>query len=251
MRYCPQQSHLLAEMLVSDTVPCGFSIWQCNITMDPRELKYICMIILSHRGLWLTPEEKNTTLAFARSFSIGYGTETDLRDHNGELVIAHDPAGPASLPADVFFELVAGVDEALPLALNIKADGLQPLVLKLLARYGISNAFVFDMSVPDTLGWIRSGLKTFSRQSEYEREPPLLSQVAGVWLDSFESDWWTPEIVQAHLDAGKEVAIVSPELHGRTPEPLWRRLAQTSFKNDDRVLLCTDRPSEADEVIHA
>ena len=48
------------------------------------------MIIISHRGYWIQPAEKNTEEAFSRSFERGMGTETDVRDHRGELVISHD-----------------------------------------------------------------------------------------------------------------------------------------------------------------
>ena len=48
------------------------------------------MEILSHRGYWKTVTEKNTIIAFKRSFNLGFGTETDIRDLNGNLVISHD-----------------------------------------------------------------------------------------------------------------------------------------------------------------
>jgi hypothetical protein len=41
------------------------------------------MQILSHRGYWQHPSEKNTEAAFRRSFLLGYGTETDIRDRDG------------------------------------------------------------------------------------------------------------------------------------------------------------------------
>ena len=48
------------------------------------------MKILSHRGYWNNLTEKNSKSAFRRSFQLGFGTETDVRDLNGELVISHD-----------------------------------------------------------------------------------------------------------------------------------------------------------------
>ena len=50
------------------------------------------MIILSHRGYWKDVNEKNQQVSFERSFSLGFGTETDIRDYKGELVISHDIA---------------------------------------------------------------------------------------------------------------------------------------------------------------
>ncbi|MEL6681407.1 MAG: hypothetical protein AAFQ09_02035, partial [Pseudomonadota bacterium] len=65
------------------------------------------MIVISHRGYWKTAEEKNTKTAFERSFSLGYGTETDFRDLDRQLVIAHDPPQAGAMPADEMFGLVA------------------------------------------------------------------------------------------------------------------------------------------------
>ena len=62
--------------------------------------------VISHRGYWKTPEERNAPVAFERSFSLGFGTETDVRDcvRDGvsELVISHDiPRGGEFAFADM------------------------------------------------------------------------------------------------------------------------------------------------------
>src|SRR4051812_33140333 len=104
------------------------------------------MLILSHRGYWTTTAEQNTPAAFERSFRLGFGTETDIRDLAGQLVVAHDPPGPDALSAEVLFGLYRDIGADVPLALNVKADGLQRLLPPLLATHGITNWFVFDMS---------------------------------------------------------------------------------------------------------
>jgi glycerophosphoryl diester phosphodiesterase len=91
------------------------------------------MIILSHRGYWKHPDEKNTRQAFVRSFDMGYGTETDVRDCAGKLVISHDmPRG-----TEMLFEEVLQIMDGrnLPLAINIKADGLGEAIFALLKEY--------------------------------------------------------------------------------------------------------------------
>ena len=92
------------------------------------------MKILSHRGYWKSDNEKNTRIAFERSFLLGFGTETDIRDLNGELVISHDP--PVSernyVTAIDFFKLYKSLGDGLQLALNIKSDGLQEKLMKLI-----------------------------------------------------------------------------------------------------------------------
>jgi hypothetical protein len=209
------------------------------------------MIILSHRGYWRTPAEKNTTPAFARSFQLGFGTETDLRDLAGRLVISHDPPALGVPGAEVLFELHRATDAPLPLALNVKADGLQGMIKAMLERFAPPDAFVFDMSIPDTRGYLKAGIPVFTRQSEHEREPAFYAQAAGVWMDGFQEDWMSEADIARHLQRGKRVCIVSPELHGRDHHPFWDRLAQLTLAADPRLLLCTDRPEDARSLFHA
>lgn len=208
------------------------------------------MLILSHRGYWRAAAEKNTPAAFARSFHLGFGTETDLRDLAGQLVVAHDPAPAGALPAEVLFGVYHGVGADLPLALNVKADGLHKLLPPLLERFAVTNYFVFDMSVPDALGWLKIGAPTFTRHSDVEPHPPYYARAAGVWLDGFAGDWWTPDTVRTHLDAGKRVCVVSPDLHGRDPRAAWDALAASDVRTHPDLMLCTDRPEDAKAVLH-
>lgn len=204
------------------------------------------MTVLSHRGYWLQASEKNTAVAFERSFSRGFGTETDLRDLRGALVISHDPPQGGEIPADDFLDVHQRLGPALPLALNIKSDGLQRLVADAIARHRTADCFVFDMSVPDALGYLRAGVPAFTRHSELEPEPAFYKDAAGVWLDSFFGDWLTGETLDRHLDAGKRVCVVSPELHKRAHQPMWERLAAAPASRRPGVMLCTDFPEQAE-----
>lgn len=203
------------------------------------------MIILSHRGYWKTALEKNTLAAFDRSFSMGFGTETDLRDRDGELAISHDPALKDALPAEVFFSAYSQHHHDLPLALNIKADGLQKLLAAVLLKYQIQNYFVFDMSVPDMISYINIGLNVFTRQSDYEQSPVLYEKSKGVWVDCFGVDWVDEATIENHLKNGKQVCLVSPELHGRHYEVFWERLLKMPVVTGTDVILCTDYPEQA------
>jgi hypothetical protein len=138
---------------------------------------------------------------------------------------------------------------ALPLALNIKADGLHRAVAEAVGARGIAEYFVFDMSIPDTLGYLRCGLRVFVRQSDIEPEPSLYREAAGIWLDCFQSDWITGREVEQHLSAGKAVCIVSPELHGRDPKAMWEKLARLPSLDSPALMLCTDRPAEAAKIL--
>jgi len=205
------------------------------------------MLILSHRGYWLSAEEKNSASAFARSFEAGFGLETDVRDQGGQLVISHDPPVGQVQAFSEFLRLHQEVNPELWLALNIKSDGLQPLLKREIDRLGVANYFVFDMSVPDALSYCRAGMPTFTRQSEYEAQPAYYDQAFGVWLDSFIGDWLTEDLMIGHLKANKRLCIVSPELHRRPHLAFWEKLRAMPVVRDDAIMLCTDFPSAAKE----
>lgn len=190
--------------------------------------------------------EKNTLAAFERSFAMGFGTETDFRDRLGELVIAHDLPGQESLSAERFWEIFSRIDRRLPLAINIKADGLQGLLKSALVRHGVENYFLFDMSVPDAVFSIKQGLRVFTRHSDVEQVPSFYARAAGVWMDAFfDESWITPEAIASHLQAGKQVCLVSPELHKRPHLDFWARLKAHPIHRDDRLILCSDLPENA------
>jgi glycerophosphoryl diester phosphodiesterase len=204
------------------------------------------MQILSHRGFWKHHGEKNTRTAFERSFSHSFGTETDVRDHGGGLVISHDIPDDTALSLDDFLRLYGdyGHDD-LPLALNIKADGLQRPLKKALIEHDISRYFVFDMAVPDMLEYLAEDFPVFSRVSEVECEPSFLDKAVGVWLDAFFGIWFSETTVEQYLLLNKRVCIVSPELHGRDHRRLWDAMSRWSSVSDPDLMICTDFPDQA------
>jgi len=208
------------------------------------------MQIISHRGYWSNLNDRNTCVAFDKSFDLGFGTETDIRDFCGELVISHDPPQEIGLSARTFFELYRKYNSNLPLALNIKADGLQDVLASLLKKIEIDNYFVFDMAIPDALIYMQKGLKVFTRQSEYEKEPAFYESADGVWIDCFYSEWVTVDVIDKHLKNGKKVCLVSPELHKRQYEQFWTTLRSMNVVENDQLILCTDNPEKAREFFY-
>lgn len=199
------------------------------------------MNILSHRGYWLEVNEKNSERAFKKSFDLGFGTETDVRDCNGKLVIAHDVPNGNEMQLTDFVKIIG--KRQLPLAVNIKADGLALLLKQAMDNAGVVDWFVFDMSVPDMRAYLQAGVSVFARMSEVEKEPAWFNQVTGIWLDSFHDIWYDANQILALLHNGKRVCIVSPELHGREFELLWQMLLPLSMHSD--LMLCTDFPERA------
>ncbi len=205
------------------------------------------MIILSHRGWWIDQSEKNTTIAFRRSFENGFGTETDVRDLCGELVISHDMPGEEAMKLDAFLDLFVSIDPSLPLAINVKSDGIFDLLASSMERYEIINWFAFDMSVPDLVQYKERNIPFFTRQSDIEPSPALLEFADGVWVDQFFEPWLTRSILLAHLSVGRQVCLVSPDLHHREnsiPWQEWRGWIADDLSLND-LMLCTDNPDLA------
>ena len=210
------------------------------------------MMILAHRGLWQRPAEHNSLPALCDALAEGFGVETDVRDLGGQLVISHDPPLAGAMPLAAFLEAYCRIPEPGVLALNIKADGLQQALAEALEsrRIGADRYFVFDMAVPDALGYLRHGMPCFTRQSEVEPVPAFIDQALGIWLDCFREDWINGRDILGHCAAGRRVALVSPELHGRDRQIAWGkwREAYRDLKRRDqgeRIMICTDYPREA------
>lgn len=196
----------------------------------------------------MSPLEKNSREAFIRSFSSGFGAETDVRDYRGDLVISHDIPSGNELTLDELLQLaVTHKNESslasLTLALNIKSDGLAGKMRAALAGFSTLEVFVFDMSVPDMRSYLGTEIPVFTRMSEVERDAVWIDCASGIWLDSFESNWFDVATVQALLARNKDVCIVSPELHGREHQSLWNKIKPIA--EEPRLMICTDIPVAA------
>lgn len=206
------------------------------------------MIIVAHRGWWERTDEKNSPRAFERALRAGFGIETDIRDCMGQVVISHDPPASSGLLRLVdFADLYQTTGSSAPLALNIKSDGLQGCVLNCLTTRGITNYFVFDMAVPDALGYVNRGAPTYTRQSKYEPMPSFYDRASGVWIDCFDGELCSNDVIAGHFRAGKNIALVSPELHNKPHEVAWRQWKPFAMS---RIMICTDFPDRADEYFN-
>jgi hypothetical protein len=208
------------------------------------------MRILAHRGYWNDEIKGNSPEALRLSLEKGYGFESDVRDYQKKLVISHNIADASCQDAEEVFKWLQAYNDQYCFAINIKADGLKNILKEFLKKYAVSNYFLFDMSVPQMVEFREMGLRFFSRQSEVEPIPCMYDDAAGIWIDGFwTTDWITEKLLNAHIANGKEVCLVSPDLHGNPYREFWELLR--SWDVDDRkIMLCTDHPDEAKEVFY-
>ena len=210
-----------------------------------------CMNILAFGGWHVMPEERDLPSAYYRALEAGMGVVIPVRDHDGRLVIAYGPATDESPSFDEFLaERPVWPGQAPILAIRVCADGLSRLLHRALLRAEGVVPYLFGMSVTDMPDYMDGQIPIFVRQSEHEPQPPYYELAEGVWLDSFERDWFDERLVLAHLRAGKLVTIVSPELHDRDHLDLWGRLRNLQHELKElsvRLQLCTSLPQHARE----
>jgi hypothetical protein len=203
--------------------------------------------VLAHRGLWSDKADANSPGALLAALEAGFGIETDLRDLDGQIVVSHDPPSRTCPRADPLIEdwTNKGLLGRLPLALNIKSDGLLTMLGRLTPLIELTPHFFFDMSFPQLLTYVRVGLPVALRISEFE--PPavhlldLLEIKPRYWLDGFDSDWWLQNPHIAEICHSSPVTVVSPEIHGREPGRVWEWFA-ARVDEGCNISICTDRP---------
>ncbi len=206
------------------------------------------MKIISHRGLWNKNNPQNSLRAFAASQGFGCGIETDLRSFQGALWLSHDPIRNSEglTSFDALLELWESSKD-LPLFLNIKEDGLIPLLLPYRSKLSKLRPVFFDMSIPQLVQFAKVFPKSMlaTRFSEWEQPPHAIELCDWVWADGFRLDP-SLEILQSFVVEKKlSLAIVSPELHQRDPALAWAQFKQSFFLKHPNIYLCTDRVAEA------
>ena len=106
------------------------------------------------------------------------------------------------------------------------------------------------MSFPDMRLYAQKKIDFYTRMSEFEPLSVFNGQASGVWLDSFENEWFDAGIVNKSLMEGKKIAFVSPELHGRGYEQFWCFIKENMWHKNPNLSICTDFPESAREFFH-
>lgn len=204
--------------------------------------------ILAHRGIWKKTSEQNSREAIVRAATNGFSLEIDLRDQLGEIVLSHNPAEGSPLRFEKVLTILSEKSFSGVLGLNVKSDGLVPLVSEYRDLLAAIDYFFFDMSFPESRRYKHAGYPVARRRSEFEHGSCDLfrvsrGEVSNVWVDSFETDWWLNLDADDIAPRDSRCFFVSPELHGRDPEKAWHRIREL-YKEGRQIGICTDRPEE-------
>ncbi len=196
--------------------------------------------IFAHRGFWNSIRKQNSSEALAAAIENDFSIETDIRDSNRDIVIAHDAFVSHNYQmtlVDLFINA-----PTTRYALNLKSDGLCDKVLLVEEKILASRTFVFDGSIPQMYHYRKQSIPHALRLSEFESELPWTPNV--IWIDSFLSDWWLKSDKVSRLIETNECVFVSPELHGRDHRFAWDWVVSKRNEGYSNVSICTDYPLE-------
>ena len=182
------------------------------------------------------------TAAQLRQTPKEYGVEVDIRSHGKDLIVHHDPF----VTGELFDDWLADFDHA-TLILNVKEEGLEPLLIERMATIGCADYFFLDQSFPFLMRYAKAAAgRSAVRFSEYESLATVLGlagKVKWVWVDCFTQLPMGAHEANQLKQNGFKLCLVSPELQQRPADPgisQMRALLKGQGINVDAV--CTKRP---------
>ena len=176
------------------------------------------MILIKHRV---------NKIVDLKNLSVEYGAEIDIRSHNNDLILQHDPF-KNGIPLKRWLKNYRHNT----LIINQKEEGLEPMILKLLKEYNIDNFFFLDQSITFLIKHSKLlNQNSAARLSEYESIDTLFllcRHIKWAWLDCFSSLSFQSKDIQFLQKKGIKLCLVSPELQGREPEPEIKKLLKSN-----------------------
>jgi len=143
-----------------------------------------------------------------------FGVEIDIRSSDGNLIIHHEPFSKGQN-----LEEWLSAFQHSTLILNVKEEGLEEPILRLMEKYNINDFFFLDQSFPFLKKTSSMGEKRCAvRVSEYEDIKTAFSlsgQINWVWVDCFNVFPLNNQDATQLKNAGFKLCFVSPELQGR------------------------------------
>lgn len=153
------------------------------------------------------------TIKQLKETPMGCGVEVDLRQFNNQIILQHDP-----FKGGILFEEFLKYYNHSFIILNIKSEGIEKEVFKLIKLYNIKDYFFLDVSFPNIIKLVNDGVHNIAvRCSEYECLQTALNlkgKVDWIFIDNF-------NYLPLHSNRYQEMTnhfklcIVSPELCGR------------------------------------
>lgn len=181
------------------------------------------------------------------------GIELDIRYHENELVLHHDPFRHHETAPEKLEDLLKAWHHNGPMILNVKTEGVEKACIALMNKYNIKNWFFLDLSMPyfaiyaetaknkEIEGFGPDNLAVrFSEREPLEYALAFAGKANWVWVDCFTHLPLNNDIYTKLKDAGYKICIVSPELQKHSMNNIAAFQKQLAGMDIDAV--CTKRP---------
>ncbi len=190
------------------------------------------MIIIKHRV--------NNSKELDR-VSQDFGVEIDLRSNSKGIYLHHDPFKKG----ERFENWIKKFNHKL-IVLNVKEEGLEDKILKILRKNNIRNFFFHDQTFSTMLKNMKK-TKVSVRFSEYEglkKIKELFKKIKWLWLDNFNEIKLDKSFYNFLKNMNVKICIVSPELVNKKRLSEIKKITTFSKKNNIKFdAVCTKRPN--------
>ena len=163
------------------------------------------MIITCHRI---------NTIKELKNIPLNYGIEIDINIFKKKLCLSHDP-GYDGESLDNFLKFYKHKF----IIFNVKCEGLENKIFKLINKYNIKNFFYLDSSFPYIYKLSKSLTKNFAiRISDFENIQTALNmknKIKWIWLDCFKNYKISISQLKKLKKNKFKICLVFPDLHGR------------------------------------
>ena len=185
------------------------------------------------------------------------GIEIDIRYHNNDLILQHDPFQHQIKKSEKFEDLLSAYMKKHKgtIILNVKSEGIENECIKLMNKYKCDNWFFLDLSMPyfvkySTIAFQKS-IEGFSpenlavRFSEFEPIEYALAfknKVRWVWVDCFKTMPLNKINYNILKKANFKICLVAPELqkHDMEDSTKFKDIIRKNNLKLDAV--CTKNP---------
>jgi len=171
-----------------------------------------------------------------------HGIEIDVRSFNKNLILNHDPFKNG----DLLKNWIKFYNHKL-LIVNIKEEGLEYQILKILNKYKIKNYFFLDQTFPFLVKFSHRMKKNCAfRLSDYESISTIKKikdKIKWVWIDFFENFYFNKKDFEFLKKNKLKICLVSPELKNLSSKNI-RIMKDIIKKNNIKVdAICTKKPN--------
>lgn len=189
-------------------------------------------------------EHRINTLKKLRDVSLEHGVEIDVRSYESNLIINHEPFQKKILLNDYLKEYKHKF-----IIFNIKEEGIELKVLKILNKYKIKNYFFLDVNIPTIIHLLKKNINInlCLRLSKYEDIKKInffKKKIKWIWIDTFNNEISLSTNNLKNLSKIFNLCLVSPELVKNNKIKLEKFIKINKKKTVFFKAICTKKPSK-------